>query len=70
MENIYEWLFDQYAEPQLRADPIFRPEMLQPLLRQVPKEDQLDWEDMLDSLRLDWCTAAFQLGVQLGIRLP
>lgn len=69
MENIYEWLYDNYAEPQLSALPVFQDELLQPILRMVSETERIDLTDKLISLQLNWCTAAFQIGLQLGMRL-
>lgn len=69
MENLFEWLYDHYAEPQLQVLPIFRRELLQPFLQPAPEEDQIHLADQLLALQMHWCTAAFQIGVQLGVRL-
>lgn len=69
MENIYEWLYDRYAEPKLRKLPEFRPELIQKILADIPEEQRLLWTDALCSLCLHWSTAAFELGVRTGISL-
>lgn len=72
MDSIYEWLYDHYAEPQLNRLPAFSDDALRHLAEQaVPDDtrDQLDWADALVSLRLECCTAAFSLGVRLGMAL-
>ena len=57
LENLFDWLYDHYAEPQLRV------------LQMVPEEERLRLTDRLTTLQMHWCTAAFQIGVQLGVRL-
>lgn len=69
LENLFDWLYDHYAEPQLRVLPIFQTEQLQPVLQMVPEEERLRLTDRLTTLQMHWCTAAFQIGVQLGVRL-
>ncbi|MDO4315772.1 MAG: hypothetical protein Q4C45_08335 [Oscillospiraceae bacterium] len=69
MENLFEWLYDHYAEPQLRVLPAFQEELLRPVIRLAPEEDRIILADQLTTLQMHWCTAAFQIGVQLGVRL-
>lgn len=69
MNQTYEWLYDCYAEPRLRKLPEFRDGLLEQLAESVPEQERLDWIDRLEALRLDWCTAAFTAGVQLGMGL-
>ena len=69
MEHIHEWLYDFYAEPRLKSLPAFQPGEIRGLSRKVPEADRLDWEDALNDLQLKWCTAAFAVGLQLGLEL-
>lgn len=69
MENIYEWLYDHYAEPRLEKLPEFCSRRMEPLVSLLPEEQRLFGLDALNSLRLDWCTAAFELGIRLGVEL-
>jgi len=69
MENIYEWLFDHYASPRLERLPEFAPDRTEPLLSLLSQGERLTGEDALCALRVDWCTAAFELGVRVGVEL-
>ena len=52
MKEIYEWLYDEYAEAALCQEDI-----------------RLGLFDQVAGLRLQWCTAAFARGLQLGLAL-
>lgn len=68
MENsIYEWLYDYYAEPELRQSPELQQQ--EALLELVPEEQQSDHADALERLCMHWGTAAFEAGVRLGMGL-
>lgn len=69
MESIHEWLYDSYARPRLKSLPAFQTGEIRRLLEGVAEMDRLDWEDALNDLQLEWCTAAFALGLQLGLEL-
>ena len=70
MENIYEWLYDHYAEPQLRKLPPFADSRVTAMVdAAAPEGKRLDLKDRINSLRLDCCTEAFALGVRLGMQL-
>ena len=69
MENLYEWLYDTYAQPRLREQPLFQDKLLSPLLETLPEEERLPCLDLLHTLQLHWCTAAFTLGVRTGLEL-
>ena len=69
MENIYEWLYDHYAWPRLKNLPEFQDQRTEPLLARVPENQRLFCTDTLDILQTNWCTAAFELGVRLGVEL-
>ena len=53
MKEIYEWLYDEYAEAALCQEPLFQDHVLEEVA----------------GLRLQWCTAAFARGLQLGLAL-
>lgn len=66
MNRIYEKLFDAYAQPLLMKDQevqIF----LEPLA--ISDDMRLELTDTLNSLRLQWSTDAFALGLHLGLSL-
>ena len=69
MENIYEWLYDHYAWPRLKTLPEFQDQRTEPLLAMAPEEQRLLCADALTALQMNWCTAAFELGVRLGVEL-
>lgn len=69
MEDIHEWLYDHYAQPKLGEQPLFQDQIFAPLLETLPETLRLPCLDMLHTLRLHWCTAAFTLGLQTGLRL-
>ena len=61
MKEIYEWLYDEYAEAALCQEPLFQDHVLE--------EIRLGLFDQVAGLRLQWCTAAFARGLQLGLAL-
>lgn len=69
MRETYEWLYDYYAEPQLQKLPEFDGERLERLAEAAPELTRIDLLDRLYALRLAWCTAAFEAGVRLGLRM-
>ena len=69
MENIYEWLCDHYAVPRLESLPEFQDQRTEPLLAMAPEDQRLSCSDALVTLQMNWCTAAFELGVRLGVEL-
>lgn len=69
MNQTYEWLYDYYAEPLLRKLTVFDEDLLEQLAKAAPEMKPLDLQDRLIDLRMDWCTAAFTAGVQLGMGL-
>jgi hypothetical protein len=70
MEPIYDWLYDAYAAPLLQEHPAFRSELLERLAAEaVPGERPLWLIDRLNEFQLNWCTAAFEAGVRLGMQL-
>jgi len=69
MEQVYAWLYDHYGEPRLRTLPAFQDAAAEPLVELAPEDAQLDLRDALNILRLNWCTAAFEMGVRFGMKL-
>ena len=69
MENIYEWLYDHYADPLLQKTPFFPERFRAPILDAAPPERRLWMEDRLDALQMEWGTAAFAAGIRLGLAL-
>ena len=64
MKEIYEWLYDEYAE-----EPLFQDHVLEEVLAAAPEDIRLGLFDQVAGLRLQWCTAAFARGLQLGLAL-
>ena len=77
MKEIYEWLYDEYAEAALCQEPLFQDHVLakdqlvsvDELLAAAPEDIRLGLFDQVAGLRLQWCTAAFARGLQLGLAL-
>ena len=69
MKEIYEWLYDHYAEPVLNEKPLFQDQVLEEALSAAPEDLRLRLFDQVAGLRLQWCTAAFARGLQLGLAL-
>lgn len=69
MKEIYEWLYDEYAEAALCQEPLFQDHVLKEVLAAAPEDIRLGLFDQVAGLRLQWCTAAFARGLQLGLAL-
>ena len=69
MGEIYEWLYDEYAEAALCQEPLFQDHVLEEVLAAAPEDIRLGLFDQVAGLRLQWCTAAFARGLQLGLAL-
>ena len=69
MKEIYEWLYDEYAEAALFQEPLFQDHVLEEVLAAAPEDIRLGLFDQVAGLRLQWCTAAFARGLQLGLAL-
>ncbi len=69
MGEIYEWLYDEYAEAALYQEPLFQDHVLEEVLAAAPEDIRLGLFDQVAGLRLQWCTAAFARGLQLGLAL-
>ena len=69
MGEIYEWLYDEYAEAALCQEPLVQDHVLEEVLAAAPEDIRLGLFDQVAGLRLQWCTAAFARGLQLGLAL-
>ena len=69
MGEIYEWLYDEYAEAALYQEPLFQDHVLEEVLAAAPEDIRLGLFDQVAGLRLQWCTAAFARGLQRGLAL-
>ena len=69
MGEIYEWLYEEYAEAALYQEPLFQDHVLEEVLAAAPEDIRLGLFDQVAGLRLQWCTAAFARGLQLGLAL-
>ena len=63
MKEIYEWLYDEYAEAALCQEPLFQDHVLEEVLAAAPEDIRLGLFDQVAGLRLQWCTAAFARGL-------
>ena len=71
MNKTYEWLFDSYAEQNLKDIEEGHIEVLQEMAEclSLSKKERLRLQDMVSNMRLQWGTEAFALGVRFGLRL-
>ena len=69
MKEIYEWLYDEYAEAALCQEPLFQDHVRVEVRAAAPEDIRLGLFDQVAGLRLQWCTAAFARGLQLGLAL-
>ena len=68
MNETYEWLYDHYAQPQMRIAE--QSEAIKAkILRCSGLGDTVLLRDSMEDLCLLWGTEAFSLGLQLGLRL-
>ena len=71
MDDIYEWLYEQYARPQMRDMEDRHHAALAAFAErlQLSKHPRRCLPDLGENMRLDWGTEAFFHGVQFGLRL-
>ena len=53
----------------LCQEPLFQDHVLEEVLAAAPEDIRLGLFDQVAGLRLQWCTAAFARGLQLGLAL-
>lgn len=71
MNTTYEWLYDNYAEPQLNEIFANEEKNLKELIEKMnlSTEERIRLSDTVVALRLHWGAEVFALGVQMGARL-
>ena len=71
MNSTYEWLYDNYAEPQLNEIFANEEKTLKELIEKMnlSTEERIRLSDTIVALRLHWGAEVFALGVQMGARL-
>ena len=68
MNETYEWLYDHYALPLMKASPC-RETLKKEICSLRRASDELLLQDHIDDLCLLVGTEAFSIGLQLGLRL-
>ena len=74
MNDFYEWLYENYAQPRLsgaRLSSVYRAQSQewQAAAEKLSRHDRLLYEDLMDMLRHDSGSLSFACGVQFGISL-
>ena len=71
MNTTYEWLYDNYAEPQLNEIFANEEKTLKELIEKMnlSTEERIRLSDTVSALRLRWGAEVFAMGIQLGARL-
>ena len=71
MNDTYEWLYDNYAEPQLESLRKLEESTIKRLAESLSlsRAEVVAVSDTLICLRLRWGAEAFARGVQMGARL-
>ncbi len=71
MNDIYQWLYNSYAEPELKDMARDQEAILRAFAEGLPisANDRLSLQDLSTGVRLDWGMEVFALGVRLGMAL-
>lgn len=71
MLDLYEWLFETYAMPEIYAIYEGQDDILEEFARQIPlpQKQRLRLVDLAGNMRLQWGTESFALGVRFGMQL-
>ena len=69
MNDIYQWLYDSYAAPELKDMARDQEAILRAFAEGLPisADDRLSLQDLSNGVRLDWGMEVFALGVRLGM---
>ena len=69
MDNLYQWLYDKYALPQLQALENGQDDILKTFSERLrlSKSERRRLLDMMENIRLQWGTEIFALGVRFGL---
>ena len=71
MSDIFQWLYDYYALPQLDGLASGQDDVLDQLAERLPlsQRERRRMLNTVENLRLQWGTEAFVLGVRFGLDL-
>lgn len=71
MDDIYDWLFDAYALPQMQELDQMHDKLLDQLAGALALScgGRLSLCDVVSGMRLQWGAEAFRLGVRMGLAL-
>ena len=71
MDDIYEWLFDQYDLPQMQDIAGGQDQVLDRLAGalRLSRNGRRSLMDIADNMRVQWGTEAFVLGLRMGLGL-
>ncbi len=71
MDDLYQWLFDHYALPELRDTAEEHDDALSAFAERaaLTRIQRLRLIDMVSNMRLEWGPEAFALGVRFGLGL-
>lgn len=71
MNDIYQWLYNSYAAPELKDMARDQEAILRAFAEglSISAEDRLSLQDLSTGVRLDWGMEVFALGVRLGMAL-
>ena len=71
MNDIYQWLYNSYAESELKDMARDQEAILRAFAEGLPisADDRLSLQDLSNGVRLDWGMEVFALGVRLGMAL-
>lgn len=71
MSDIYQWLYDHYALPQLKGLESAQDNVFEQLAGRLTlsKHEHCRLADTVESFRLQWGTEAFILGLRFGAGL-
>lgn len=71
MEDIYAFLYDSYAAPELEEMASDQEEIIRAYVQRlsIPRSERLRLRDLVSHISLQWGTEAFALGLWFGLRL-
>lgn len=71
MEDIYAFLYDSYAAPELEDMASDQEEIIRAYIQRlpIPRRERLLLRDLVSHISLQWGTEAFALGLWLGLHL-
>lgn len=71
MDDLYQWLYDEYALPQLQALEDGQDDIMKTMSERLhlSKSERRRLLDLTENMRLQWGTELFALGVRFGLAL-